>query len=135
MHLCQFCKIKSACFLSHFAGREDGWVSDGGGQIHSEGGGISKKDVTAIPRGGGWEGVRQRQNKKRRQVGTRPEGSKTTKRASGGETSAKQMTKNRNMAQSVGKTLGDSAEAHQEHPEEAHREFVLFANGSYMSRS
>ncbi len=99
-------------------------------------GGIRKKDVTAIPRGGkGGGGVRQRQNKKRRQVGTRPEGSKTTKRASGGETSAKQMTKNRNMAQSVGKTPGDSAQAHQEHPEEAHREFVLFANGSYMSRS
>jgi len=96
-------------FLSHFAGREDGWVSDGGGQIHWGVGG----------------GFRQRQNKKRQQVGTRPEGSKTTKRASGGETSAKQMTKNRNMAQSVGKTLGDSAEAHQEHPE-AHREFVLF---------
>jgi len=66
----------------------EGAGAGGGGR--GEGGGSE-------PEGEGG-GVRQRQNKKRQQVGTRPEGSKTTKRASGGQTSAKQMTKNRNMA-------------------------------------
>jgi hypothetical protein len=75
------------------------------------GGGISKMDVTAIPRGargGGGGGLldkdKIRRHNKSEQGLKEGKTNKTTKRASRGQTSAtKQMTKNRNMAQSLWK--------------------------------